>query len=352
MKNERLWQIDVLRGIAIACVVLCHSTEGIYQLNLEGISKISMQSEFFGFAAFTIGRLGVPIFLFITGYFTLDRTYTDIQCKKFWKKNWLNLLLTTEIWIVIYHFFLIFYHHQEFDIFELVEEMLFLKKVNISHMWYMPMILGMYPFIPLVANTLNKMDVKLLKVPVTIISLYVFIVPMVNVILGSYNQEQISIVLSLGFSGGCYGLYIIFGYLIKKGLLKQIKSIVLIFTGAIMLVCAIVFQIFAYAHFFKYNIWYDNAFLLICALCVFELFTRIRRIPFRKIFLSLSKYSFAIYLIHNLIRFLLIPYMSVFDRAPIRVFILWITIITISCIIIAMINRIPKAGKVLLYIRE
>ena len=73
-ENNRIAGIDTLRAIGILCVVMCHSVEGdIYTLNLEGMNGLSLVSKIFAFTMFSIGRLGVPLFLLISGYLLLDK---------------------------------------------------------------------------------------------------------------------------------------------------------------------------------------------------------------------------------------------------------------------------------------
>lgn len=85
--NKRVDWIDLARALAILFVVLCHSSEAIYSFDMKYVASLSLQSRIFEFTSFTIGRLGVPLFLMISGYLLLDRDYTDQKCKGFWKKN-------------------------------------------------------------------------------------------------------------------------------------------------------------------------------------------------------------------------------------------------------------------------
>lgn len=163
---KRVVSIDLLRAFAIITVVLCHSTENIYTMNQSFLSQISVQSRLFAIASFSVGRLGVPIFIFITGYLFLKRKYDDASCLIFWKKNWIGLLITTEIWIILYHIFFAIFYNQPFNTKLMLENMLFLKQVPLSHMWYMPMIIGLYIFIPFVANAVQKFSVNVLKWPI------------------------------------------------------------------------------------------------------------------------------------------------------------------------------------------
>lgn len=341
--------IDVLRSIAIICVVLCHATESVYQLNPNYMADINVSSKLFAFITFIIGRLGVPFFLFITGYLLLDKCYDYARCLNFWKTKWFSLLVTVEIWIIIYHVFLTFYHQQTFYFTSLIKEMLFLKQVNMSHMWYMPMLLGMYLFIPIAANALQTIHKKMLIFPLSIISIYVFLIPIINIVLLSINKNGVSSLLSSGFSGGVYGIYLILGYFLKHECLQKIKSTYLIICTLVSFALTLYLQLFAYSHSYPYNIWYNCGFLMVCALCIFELFKRIRNFHFKKLFYTISKYSFGIYLIHNIIQLLMISYIRTINYLPLQVIILWILSLAVSYFLSLCIRKIPRLGKWLLY---
>ena len=107
-KNNRVFWLDIARTIAIIMVVLVHATEHIYRLNTQFFGNLSFSSKIFAHIAFTTGRLGVPIFLFLTGYLLLGKYYTERDCQLFWKKKWVNLILTTQLWILIYNIFFVF----------------------------------------------------------------------------------------------------------------------------------------------------------------------------------------------------------------------------------------------------
>ena len=74
-KNRIAW-IDLLRCIAIFCVILCHAATAVYDFDLESMTPIR-PTVVLAFTLFTIGRMGVPIFLMVTGYLLLDRPYDE-----------------------------------------------------------------------------------------------------------------------------------------------------------------------------------------------------------------------------------------------------------------------------------
>ena len=73
--KKRIINLDIARTFAILCVVLCHSVECVYKMNLQEWNSYSNTSNIIKIILFTIGRLGVPIFLLLTGYLTLNKNF-------------------------------------------------------------------------------------------------------------------------------------------------------------------------------------------------------------------------------------------------------------------------------------
>lgn len=352
MEEKRIKWLDLYRVFAILAVLLCHATEGVYTINLSSMANQNLVIRVLVFTLFTFGRLGVPIFLMISGYLLLDKSYNEVTLVRFWKRNWLHLLVCTEIWFLIYEMLLSWYYGKDTSVLRVVKEILFFHKVDMSHVWYMPMLLGIYLLVPFVANALQSVKVKYLFFPMTFFTFYAFAFPTFEVINNCLEASKLNLQMSLGYSGGAYGLYIIFGYLIKKGVFHEVKSWILGVNALIWFVLTIVLQIWSYGHGIQYNVWYDCLFLLLCAMAVFELGTRIRVVPAYRLVKWLSKYSFAVYLIHNIFRMILKDFVQLLAVGKtIKVLILWyvITVLSFSCA--WLISRIPKVGKYLIYIK-
>lgn len=98
---------------------------------------------------------GSSDFSFLTGYLFLGRRFDEEYTALFYKRNLLGLLITVEIWIILYHAFNAWFYQIPFNLNELLRNMLFLKATNMSHMWYIPAILGIYLFIPFVSRALS-----------------------------------------------------------------------------------------------------------------------------------------------------------------------------------------------------
>ena len=202
-KMNRIGWIDFARMIAIFCVVLCHTTENIYPFgNLEQFASFSFASRLLCFTLFTMGRLGVPLFLMITGYLLLDRDYDDQTISSFWKKNWFHLLCCTWIWFFIYELFLTFFA-EPLLLSKIVKDFLFLNLPNMNHVWYLPMILGMYLSIPFVAIFLKHIRLKTLKLPLFVYGSICFIFPTLNLLNTMFwPNHPLNMEFSTGFGGG------------------------------------------------------------------------------------------------------------------------------------------------------
>lgn len=351
LSNDRKQWLDFARMIAIINVVLCHAIQNVYSLSLDGVQQISSISRVFLFSSFSVGRLGVPFFLMLSGYLLIDRQYDRMSTLLFWKKRWLHILICTWIWFAVYEVFSVSVLGKPIDVIKTLEDMLFINHTGMMNAWYMPMILGVYILIPFVGIVFQSIDIRLLKFPVILFSAVVFIYPILCVINNVYRAEvPLSLQFSYGFCGGAYGLILTFGYLVKKDVFKFIKSQILIVVAILSYVVVVIFQLWSYANGIEYSLWYDNAFILISSLCLFELFSRIKTCYCYRFVRMMAYYSFPIYLIHIIFCYSLSPYINqLMISHPEKVFLVWIISIFVSIICAYLINRIPKVGKYILY---
>lgn len=351
--RKRIEWIDGIRALGIFCVVLCHCVEVLYQMNTDFMAKTTFISELFAVICFSAGRCGVPFFLMISGYLLLDRKYTSKDALLFYKKNCWHLFLCTEIWIVIYNCFYCISNNSAIDIKVLLEELLFLRPARYGHLWYMPMIIGFYLLIPFVANALQTLNHTLLIVPLIIYFIYSSFYPLAITILSTLKIDHpLRLQFSFGFSGGMYGIYLILGYLIKKGWLRKITTNFLLLIIIIAFGLTVVFQTWVFDNGGSYNLWYNFPMLCVFAVSVFELFSRFNKLYLYKVIRIISYYSFAIYLIHNVFRSIFLSVISGIQIGrPIKVVMLYVLVTICSFITSWIIKCIPKFGKYILYIK-
>ena len=116
------------------------------------------------------------------------------------------------------------------------------------------MILGIYVLIPFVANALKNMDRKLFLFPILFFTICAFSKP----ILSLYNailspDSPVSVQFSLGYSGGVYGLYLVFGYLVKTGCFKRFRSTTVAAMFFLTLLLAVIHSLWEYENNNAYN---------------------------------------------------------------------------------------------------
>lgn len=141
--SNRIVKLDIARTFAILCVVLCHCSEMIYTQQSVKAAELGISSRIFMFGTFTIGRLGVPIFLYLSGILLLKKTIdSDEDIFKFYKNNLFPLFVVNEIWVILYKLYGVFVLNEKFIFGDLIRELLLLKNSTMVNMWYMPMIIG------------------------------------------------------------------------------------------------------------------------------------------------------------------------------------------------------------------
>jgi len=288
----------------------------------------------------------------------LNRKYdNDDDVRNFYKKNLIPLILTTEIWIIIYNIFIVIYYNQKFDIYILIKEMFFVETVPLMNMWYMPMIIGIYIAIPYLSKIVHSFSLKSLKIPMTIVFVLTFILPTINIVLKTFKLEQYKNFLDINFLGGIYGIYIISGYFISNGIMKDIKTINITLISVIFFVLSCVIQIFEYNNNIEYNIWYNSPLLYLCTLNLFELFTRINTgkisNKIKKEATYISKVSLAIYFIHIIVEMILNKYIKLIRVSnSSRVLILFGISFIITFLIIWLFSKIKIIKTKVLLIKE
>lgn len=303
---------------AVVCVVMCHAAETYYRPILLGEAQTGVIQWFLLNFLFMVGRIGVPVFLGITGVLMLGKEWEPFS---FYKKYLIPMIVTTEIWIFINYIFQWKVQNEGFFLKRLLREMLFLKDPGLSHMWYMPMIMGMYIVIPFLSKIMISFPKNKSFLIPGILAVFTFVlIPTVEVFRAeAFPGVSLSPQTDVKFLGGIYGLYLILGCLIgRRKLLKRIHTGWIFGAGILAMGFNIAGQYFLYIHQYYASTkltWYTSAGIFVCAVCVFELFRRNTwEIPGEAVRWT-AKCSFGIYLLHKPIQILLVKYLPM-DSLP------------------------------------
>lgn len=355
--------LDFIRSLAAFFVVLNHVTENIYTFTPEFVITMSEKAKWFAFSSYTLGRIGVPLFLLLTGYLVLSKTFTSDTIVQFYKHSLLPLFFVWEIWILIYCIFIAWFYHIPFDFVDYLCKALFLKHVGIAHAWYVPMILGMYLFLPFVSMALNQMHGKHLLFLLIIMYSFLFVIPSISVFQSALNiasSQFIYNILDLSFGGNGYGFYLILGYCLARWKNRVLPlwektwfhislwiSIIALFISTVYMQI-VTFKIGVLISY-GYVIWYNFFTVPLLSIALFIALSGIHYPQWlHKSLINLSSCSFGVYLLHEL---LLIPILNQLgDISDKSTFVLiWTFIIYFACVLmIQFISLFPFGDKLFL----
>ena len=347
-QSNRIEGLDLLRVLAILSVVFIHTMPSEIQ-DIGYFNALPISSKIFYFSCFAVGRLGVPLFMLLSGYLLLSRNYDQENTKKFYKKNFLSLLMTWEIWIIVYNWIGAWYNDRAFHFSVVVKNMFFVESMtsDIFHAWYMEMILGIYLFIPFLGRVLKTVSDREIAAFSAISFLYFFIVPTLN----HFRSAHWECPLDLSFSGGVYGFYLIAGYLLKRyeeQFRNAFRSLALP-TGIACVAALVLLQTLANTTDRLYLLWYDFCLLPIASMLIFIYFKDTHDFKLHGLITNISNCSFGIYLFHIIYLAIFWDYKTFDDvfSDKLRIFLLFISSFILSLISVMILKRFPRLGKLL-----
>lgn len=325
LTGGRSYYLDIARAIAIISISLNHAvnrTYDNYSGQMEEFLESSYLSSLLKSVATVFSHLGVPLFLMISGALLLHkRMETADDVKRFYRHNLLELFITAEIWYFIMYWFVFFedistgYWEEGLagTLLGCVKTMLFLDQITMGSMWYMPMILCLYATIPFAAVLVKKFSLKILSLPLILVFLRMFVLPLVNSLLAELNLDTMySATVREANICSMYYVYVFAGYAVSEGKLSGLHTrTVAALTALVFAVCC-GYQLWLYAGPADLMVDYEHPGILLCAMGLLELLRRgaehLRGL--RPVVTYLAKISFGIYFVHILIMSLLYWHMD------------------------------------------
>lgn len=318
-RQNRDVSLDLIRAVATLMVVLNHAVLRCYPIEYGNIVHFSIKEQLFCLTAYTVGCVGVPLFLMLTGYLLLPREYDEARIIGFYRHNLLPMFVVWEIWTLLFQVYGAWFNGTSFDLQGYIHCALFLELPHLPHAWYMPMILGIYLVLPMIAIALSHLTGRILALLMVISYLAFYVLPTIMVTgeIHQISMPNLSMRLDVGFLGGAYGLYLLLGYCLARyqERLRNILSgarLVLVVAAVIILGGATVaFQLIAYHNSYVQDFLYDFALLPIIGVGTFLILDRIRMPAWwQRVATSLAAASFGMYLIHYPIEQLLQRYLG------------------------------------------
>ena len=285
VKKERIFYYDLLRAFAIIAVIICHVDH--FFGPLTSTTQIIAQMTFHD-----IGRIGVPIFLMISGALLLNREYPDLS--QFLKKRFTRIIYPFIFWIILI-LGQLYYYNYNFK---------FMWKVFIgepSITWYFWVLIGIYLFIPVINTFIKEYGEKGCE--------YFLAIWFATMILKTFNSYPLWANFDLNLFAGYIGYPILGYYLANKKFNLSDKKVCIL--GLITLLVSL--TVFVYLNYFKMpyiSLIYQNVpiifmgaglFIFIKYLDKLNKFNSIKNNFIGKAINSLSLYSYGMYFSHVIV---------------------------------------------------
>lgn len=365
--EKRIYWLDVARFIAIISISMNHAVQRgfIKSTGVEySFASLPLLVTVLKSVLVVFSRIGVPLFLMISGVLLLGRDYSSPErLKRFYKHNWLPLFITAEIWYAI---MFIFEQVRPGSILRtqgilksfigLIKNALFIDQVTFGSMWYMAMILLVYLIIPILSIAVQRLDKTAIIIPCIFVVVTGMIVPNINefLLVTSIRSEEFVFELSVSNLFSYFMVYILAGYYLNKGVLLRLsnKLLALLTSAGFVAVCT--YQMLFMKYDYNKEIRYDFFGLLIVSILIFECIKRIFLSKKSKYsIIRISQISFAIYFVHICIMSALQSFMAKINLNPILcTFALEIISVGASIIIIEILSKIKIFKKYLFLIKD
>lgn len=307
--ERRVFWLDAVRALAIISVTFNHA------LNRSVLDQISLLRQlnpyaFLGCLLYIFSRLGVPLFLMLSGALLLGRDYTQPRIRsRFYRHNWLRLVLATVLWLGIRYWFFLALNGELAaqglgrTLRGFVKTLLLLNGDGLGCMWYMAMILCLYPLIPLLGVAVDRLPGRVFLVPGCIVLAVSILLPNLNAVL---KAAGLSLRLQSGVEAGYlvpfYLLYLVGGWYLSQGALARQSTAAVAAVFCLGLLGTSLFQLWMLRDG-AYLVHYADLGILITAAALFELLRRLAR-PGRRLaapIRSLALHSLGVYFVHHLV---------------------------------------------------
>lgn len=341
--NNRILSLDITRIVAVLAVVMIHSSARF-------ITESKTAYEFTAGNIFdTIARIGVPLFIMISGALMLDEN-RNISIQHLFKKNIKNLILLLIFWSAIYasiyYIILPSMNHKEINIKDIV-----IAFINGHiHLWYLYMIIGLYMITPFLRCFVCVKNKNLVLLFILISLLTQFTLPVIQEI--TLFKESFGILsrflnkFYLNFFGGFTTYYLTGWYIICVGFNKTWEKIGIYFSSILSILITFLYVQFTH----DYNNGYSNTniFVFLYSTGAFYTLNKCAHIKSKKIeniIILLSNLSFGVYIVHLIIR-TVFEYTVPYSKMPfLYILIKFLTIYILSLIFTYIASKLPIIKK-------
>ena len=298
-KKNRIFYLDVLRALACLCVVMIHTNSSFF------IKNIGSFDFWVSNTLNSLSRIGVPLFVMISGTLMLDSNYEFSSNKLI--KHIIRMIMFYVFWSAIYCIlFNILLPAIQYNTALLPTDIISSLINGWYHLWFVFLIIGLYLIVPLLRLWVNDNNKKYVEYFIVLSIIFTFIIPQIITICSYFFplfktfNTIIENKLQLKYIGG-FTAYFILGWYLHNYNIKHTKLIYILGFIGFLITCI---GTYVLSHIKGRNIQlYENltinVFLQSIAVFTFVKNKFInKKEKNNKIICSISKYSLGIYAIH------------------------------------------------------
>ena len=312
--NKKYSEMQTLRGVAIIAVIVIHT---ITEPEFNSLISSNL-------IALSFADVGVPMFIFISGFVLTKKYEVNFNIIGFWIKRLKRILPPYIIFATFYYFFFrVTFNPLQIDTHGhgVLVTYIFEMLTGYHHLWYIPLIIQFYFLFPFLNKFIKKKQENgmiLLIIAVVITTISTIFDTSIESFINSLRLPGVAKEYLIYMNSRCFIYFIIYfvmgmflsqNYTAFSGMMKNKK--ILISLWIIVIVLGILQSLIWILNSMKYSSWIDipvgdNLPAIIMSIYMYTIFplvllwfciqARIEKI--RKFLFELGKYSFGIYLIH------------------------------------------------------
>lgn len=301
--TQRQYHLDYLRVFASVAIILLH----VAAQNMNYVELAGTEWNIYNFCN-GLSRWGVPVFVMMSGALFLPR---EIPTKTLYKKYISRMAIAYVVWSAFYAIVdpignLIFTEGYQISLLEIAGNFI----SGAVHLWFLPMIIGLYMCIPLIKQ-ITKND-NLIKYFLILSLIFCFIKTqselVADYLLKGNSQlifenvntlfKNFNVNIVFGFA-----VYFILGFYLNKTDINKKHRMIIYILGVIGFVLTILLNLLASKNAGKsseafYSATSVNVLLMSVAVFVWFRYNAKGNNKLNKIIIKLSKYSFGAFLVH------------------------------------------------------
>ncbi|MCH5178489.1 MAG: acyltransferase [Prevotellaceae bacterium] len=300
---NRYFAMDLLRVFACFLVIHQHCAEMFY--GATGHTEVGDDTFFIGINT-SFGRICVPLFVMVSGYFLLPMKDCATQ---FFKKRLTRILIPFVVWYLVYSVFNMFRNNGTVldATCDFLGILVNFHEVWGGHMWFVYMLVGLYLITPVISPWLERVSLRQLR-----IYLCLWIVSTLLPYLNQYvNPEMWGACFwnpspTLHYFTGFAGYFVLGHYIRRYGATDAWRAVLLIVVGYAVTAYFFIQQMYVSYEFADLEMGFDFNSLNVVMMSygVFCLFAKIKWQGENRLGRLLSDFavrSYGIYLMHMIV---------------------------------------------------